>query len=230
MAFQTSVATNPAPGIEGGWTGFNPHYTLTNPDEGMWVAGAVGPYVGRFGWANTANGKVTSAHPGVATVRVGFVHRDQNAVITGLLVGDTNQVVSGQGIDLLEDGPVWARFAAGAAIGQKVYASYADGSCRAAATGSPATATGVTVSMNNSATVTAVAGGTLVPGQPVSGSGIPAGAYVVSVSGTTAVLSAATTGGAATGVAVTQTTDFETSFVVRSTAGNGELAKISVRG
>jgi hypothetical protein len=169
MAFQTSVATNPSPGIEGGFAGVNPNFSLITPDEGMWIAGAVGPVIGRMAWANTANGKVTSAHPGVATVRT-------------------------------------------------------------AATGSAATATGVTVSMNNSVNITAVAGGTLVPGQPVSGTGIPAGAYVVSVSGTTAVLSAATTGGSATGVAVTQTTDFETAFTVRSTAGNGELAKISVRG
>lgn len=230
MAFQTSVASQQSPGIEGGWTGTNPHYTLTNPDEGQWVAGSNGVTIGQFAWANTANGQVSSAHPGVATVRHGFVHRDQPAVIAAMLAGTSNIVVAGQGIDLLEDGPVWARFAAGATIGQKVYMSYATGACRSAATGSPATATGVTVSMNNSTTITAVAGGTLVPGQPVSGTGIPAGAYVVSVNGTTAVLSATTTGGAASGVAVTQTTDFETAFTVRSTAGNGELAKISVRG
>jgi hypothetical protein len=198
----------------------------------MWIAGAVGPVIGRMAWANTANGKVTSAHPGVATVRTGFLHRDQPVVANGstMLAGSSVQVVAGAPVDLAEDGTFWARFTNGATIGQKVYMSYADGSLRAAATGSAATATGVTVSMNNSVNITAVAGGTLVPGQPVSGTGIPAGAYVVSVSGTTAVLSAATTGGSATGVAVTQTTDFETAFTVRSTAGNGELAKISVRG
>ena len=76
--FQTSVGTQPAPGIEGGWTGHNPHYTLTNPDEGMFVAGSPGPYVGRFAFADMASGVVTSAHPGTASVRVGFVHRDQN--------------------------------------------------------------------------------------------------------------------------------------------------------
>lgn len=232
MAFQTSVAAQQSPGIEGGWTGANPHYTLTSPDEGQWVAGPNGVTIGQFAWANPANGQVTSNHPGTAIVRYGFVHRDQPAVIAGLLVGTSNIVVAGQGIDLLEDGPVWARFAAGAAVNQKVYMNYATGACRAAATGSPATATGVTVSMNNSTTITAVAGGTLVPGQPVAGAGIPAGAYVVSVNtgAATAVLSAATTGGTATGVAVTQTIDFETAFSVRSTAGNGELAKISVRG
>lgn len=229
MAFQTSVATQQSPGIEGGFSGFNPHYTLTNPDEGMWVAGSPGPFVGRFAWANTANGKVTSAHPGVATVRYGFVHRDQPVVIAGLLVGDSNQVVAGQGIDLLADGPMWARFAGGAAIGQKVYMSYADGSCRAAATGAAATTTFSVTTTSGSPNLTAVGAGAYA-GQPVSGTGIPAGAYLASVNATaqTAVLSANAT--ASGTVTATATTDFETDWSVRSTAGNGELAKISVRG
>lgn len=231
MAFQTAVGTTMAPGIEGGWSGRNPHFTLTNPDEAQWIVGAAGAIIGRFGWANPINGQVTSVHPGVASARVGFIHRDQEVFITGLLNAASLALVSGQPIDLLEDGPVWGRFAAGSAtVGLKVYASYADGSLRAAVTGAPATATGVTVSMNNSPNITAVAGGTLVPGQPVSGAGIPANTFVVSVSGTTAVLSAATTGGAATGVAVTQTLDFETAWLTRSICLSGEVAKLSVRG
>lgn len=232
MSFQTAVGTYMAPGIEGGWSGDNPIFTLTNPDEAQWIVGATGAIVGRFGWCNTANGQITSAHPGVTTVRVGFIHRDQPVYITGLLLTSSLALTAGQGIDALEDGPVWGRFAAGATIGYKVYASYADGSLRAAVAGAPATATGVTVSMNNSTTLTAVAGGTLVPGQLVTGAGIPALAYVVSVNAgaATAVISAATTGGAATGVAVTQTTDFETAWTVRSACLSGEIAKISVRG
>lgn len=231
MAFQTSnPAALMAPGMEGGWSGNNPIFTLTNPDEAQWIVGATGAYIGRFGWGNTANGQITSAHPGVSTVRVGFIHLDQPVYITSLLLTSSLQLTAGQGIDALEDGPVWGRFAAGASVGQKVYAYYADGSLYAAATATPPTATGVTVSMNNSTTVTSVAGGTLVPGQPVSGAGIPAGTFVVSVSGSTAVLSAATTGGAASGVAVTQTMAFETLWTVRSNCLSGEVAKISVRG
>lgn len=230
MAFQTAVGSIMAPGIEGGFYGNNPLFTLTNPDEGQWVVGATGLLIGRFAWANLANGQATSAHPGVSTVRIGFVGRDQDVYITGLTLASSLAMTAGQGVDMFEDAPVWCRFAAGATAGQKVYVSYADGSARSAVTAAPATATGVTWSQNNSVNVTAVAGGTLVPGQPVSGTGIPAGAFVVSVSGTTAVLSAATTGGAATGVAVTQTTDFESTWSVRSTCLSGEIAKISVRG
>ena len=75
--FQVAVSAQMAPGIEGGWSGANPHFTLTNPDEAQWVVGTGGVIVGRFAWGNTANGKLTSAHPGVSTVRVGFIHRDQ---------------------------------------------------------------------------------------------------------------------------------------------------------
>lgn len=228
MAFQTSVASQQAPGIEGGFFGDNPYFSLVTPDEAMWVAGSAGVTIGQFAWANTANGQVSSANPGVTTVRVGFVHRDQPSVIAGLLVGTSNLVVAGQTIDLLEDGPVWARFAAGATIGQKVYASYADGSCVSAATATPAT---VTRSVTTH-TTTAIdyTGGAIFPGQPISGTGIPSGAYIVSVNAAagTAVLSAAATASAT--VTGTFTTNFETAFTVRSTAGSGELAKISVRG
>lgn len=229
MAFQTSVASQQSPGIEGGFYGANPHFTLTSPDEGMWVVGATGVTIGQFAWANTANGQVTSQHPGAANVRCGFVHRDQPAVISGMLSGTSNVVVAGQGIDLLEDGPVWARFAAGATIGQKVYAAYADGSARSAVAGAAATVTR-SVTTTNTSTAISYTGGAIFPGQPVSGTGIPAGAYVVSVNaaaGTAVISAAATASGAVTG---TFTTDFETALVVRSTAAAGELAKISIRG
>ncbi len=231
MVFQTSVAAKPAPYIEGGWTGFNPQYTLTNPDENQWVAGTPGPIVGRFAWGNVANGKVTSAHPGAPDVRIGFVHRDQNAIIAGLLLGDSNQVVAGQGIALLADGPTAARFAAGVAkTGLKVYANYADGSCRAAASGSPATQGSLTATTaNGSPNLTALSGTMPVAGQPISGTGIAAGAYIVSVSGTTAVMSASATADG-TGIAITKTLDFETAWLTRSVCGNGETAKISVQG
>lgn len=232
MAFQSAVAAQMSPGVEGGFTGNQPTFTLTNPDEAQWVVGATGAIVGRFAWAAMLTGTATSAHPGTAQCRPGFVHRDQQVYISGLLLTATLAMTAGMPIDMLEDGPMWARFAAGATAGHKVYVSYADGSVRSAVTGAPATATGVTWTQNNSVNVTVVAGGTLVPGQPVSGTGIPAGTYVVSYNAgaATAVLSAATTGGSASGNAVTQTTDFETTWNVRSNCLSGELAKISVRG
>ena len=248
--FQTSVRGYLAPGVEGGWASANPHVSLLQPNSGdlsdanaaSWKAGPASVTIGRFAFADVVTGLVHSAHPATGAnfiegssgqpgrIRVGFVQRDQTSLITGYLAGEGMTVPPGVGITLLTRGDVWAKFAAGAAVGSFVFASFADGSAIAGATSTAPTATGVTVSMNNSTTVTAVAGGTLYPGQPVSGAGIPAGAYVVSVSGSTAVLSAATTGGAATGVAVTQTIGLLTQYRVDSLAAAGDIAKISVWG
>lgn len=243
MPFPSTVNANPAPGLEGGWASANDHFSMLTPGNGdpavatyaAWKVGAgtatlPGVIVGRFAFANTANGQVTSAHPGVATVRCGFVHRYHPVVITTFLGENAMTLYAGQEVDIVDAGDFWCKFAAGATAGQKVFALYADGSAVAGTAGSPPTATGVTWNQNNSVNVTNVAGGTLYAGQPVSGTGIPAGAYVVSVSGSTAVLSAATTGGSTTGNAVTQTTAYETRWTVDSPAAAGDLAKISTRG
>ncbi len=251
MPFQnTTPRAYLAPGVEGGWASANPHVSLLQPNTGdlsepnaaSWKVGAGGVIVGRFAFADYVTGLVTSAHPGTGAtytpgftgqpgrVRAGFVQRDQVALITTWL-GETGNIVQpGTGITLLSHGDVWARFAAGAAVGSFVFASFADGSAIAGATSTAPTATGVTATTTSgSPNLTAVAGGTLVPGQPVSGTGIPAGAYIVSVSGATAVLSANATA-SGTGVAITQTTALLTSFRVDSLAANGDIAKISVWG
>ena len=145
-------------------------------------------------------------------------------------------MIAGQPIDLLEDGPVWARFAAGAVIGTKVYMNYADGACTAAATATPATVTR-SVTTTNGSNAISYTGGAIFPGQPVSGTGIAANSIVgtVNAAAGTATLVLSTTGAAANASATgtvtgTFTTNFETAYFVRSTAANGELAKISVRG
>lgn len=247
--FQTSVNRYLAPGVKGGWASANPHVSLLPPTTGdlsdgtnaSWRVGATGAIVGNFAFADTTTGLVTSQNPGtgalftsgasgtVGRLRLGFVQRDQTALITTYLDGDTQTIFSGQGVTLLNKGDVWAQFAAGAAVGSFVFASYADGSAIAGSTSTPPTATGVTATTNSTVNLTAVTGGTLVPGQPVSGTGIPAGAYIVSVSGTTAVLSAAATASGA-GIAITQTTAALTDWRVDSLAAANDIAKISVWG
>lgn len=230
MAFQnTAPAALMAPGMEGGFSGDNPIFTLTNPDEGQWLVGTTGLYIGRFAWGNTATGLATSAHPGVSTVRIGFVGLDQPAYITGLLNASSLQMTAGQGVDLFEDAPVWGRFAAGASVGNKVYAYYADGSLYAAATATPPTASVAVTTANTSTALTSVGAGAYA-GQPISGAGIPASTFLVSVNATagTAVMSNAAT--ATASITATVTTAFETTWTVRSNCLSGEVAKISVRG
>ena len=78
----------------------------------------------------------------------------------------------------------------GAAIGQKVYANFADGTASAAATGAPAGATSTTFSIAPETfavvgslaagvlDVTAVTSGVVYPGATIAGAGIPAGEQI----------------------------------------------------
>lgn len=244
-AFQTSVPSQLAPGIEGGWADFNPSVSLLPPQNGditdptytAWKVAPSGVIVGRFAFADTTTGLVSSANPGTGAmwsttapgrIRYGFVQRDQFTLITPYLGGDSVSLFGGQDVTLLSRCGVWAKFAAGAAVGSFIFASFADGSCIAGATNTPPTTTFLASTTNGSANLTAVGAGA-VAGQPISGTGIPAGTYLVSVSGTTAVMSANATATNA-GITVTANTAALTDFRVLSLAAAGELAKISVWG
>lgn len=230
MPFQQTVNLQPAPALEGDWSSCNPRSSV-QAGPGQMVAGAAGVNVGQFAWS-TASGVVSNAY--VAGGLFGFIHREQQALITVYLAETSQAIPVGFPVTMMRSGDVWDKFAAGAAIGQKVYAYYSDGTAYAAATATPPTNALITANTatNTTLTVTANTGLPIVVGQPVSGSGIAAGT-VISALGTgtggagTYTLSAATTA-TATGVTVTATTAYETRWSVDSTAAAGELAKISV--
>lgn len=232
MTFQTTVNLNQAPAVEGDFASANPRATvLAGP--GALVTGTNGVTVGQFAWAD-ANGVVNNSF--TVGGRIGFVHREQQALITVFLAETSNLIPAGLMVTLHQAGDFWDRFAGGATIGQKVYASYADGTASAAAAATPPTNALITANTatNTTLTVTANTGAPIVVGQPISGSGIAAGTYISALgTGTggagTYTLSAATTA-TATGVTITATTAKETNFTVQSTAAAGELAKISTWG
>lgn len=242
--FQTSVRADIAPGIKGGWASANPHVSLLQPNNGdpananyaSWKAGPAGVTIGQFAFADVVTGLVHSANPGTGAIfsatqagriRPGFVQRDQTSLITGYLAGEGELVPAGVGITLLAAGDVWAKFAAGAAVGAFVFASYADGSAIAGATSTEPTASVAATTTSGSPNLTGVGAGAYA-GQPISGAGIPAGTYLVSVSGTTAVMSANATASAS--ITATVTTAALTPWRVDSLAAAGDIAKISVRG
>jgi hypothetical protein len=233
MGFQNVVRTDPAPAVEGDFASANPRASML-AGVGALVAAAVGVTVGRFARARNDNGTVTNAHPGVAC-RLGFVHRDQPAIITPFLGASTLLVPSGLEIVLHDGGDFWARFAGGAAIGQKVFASNADGSAVAGTAGTAPQGAEVTATTNTTTTlnVTAVVSGVLAIGDIVTGPDLPAGTYIRSFgTGTggvgTYILNQAATGGHAGGDYLAAAAQ-ETQFYVHSTAAAGELAKISDR-
>jgi hypothetical protein len=142
--FQQVVNAQPAQAIEGDFASSNPRSSMLTSAGGL-VAGPLGVTVGRFAWAD--NDGVVRNIGGGGNGRIGFVHRDNVALITQWLGRSTMIVVPGYEINLMSSGDFWARFAAGATPGQKVYANYADGSCYAAATATPPAAGAVTGSI-----------------------------------------------------------------------------------
>lgn len=201
--FQSQVNTQPAPAIAGDFCSANPRGSML-AGPGTLVAGPNGVTVGLFARARNDNGLVSNGDPGVAS-RIGFVHRNQPTMITAWLAQASLLVTAGLEITLFDSGDFWARFAAGATIGQKVFASYADGSAVAGTAGGTVAGASVTASAGavvtgsiaaTTLTVTAVTSGVLHVGQTLAGVTTPCtitalgtgtggtGTYTVSVSQT----------------------------------------------
>lgn len=239
--FQKQINVDPSYAVEGDFASANPFASVLAPIvgaaliAGSLIAGGNSPLtgvtVGRFAWARNDNGQVSNGNPGVAA-KLGFVGRTQFALVTTWLAQASMVVTPGIEITLYNSGDFYARFAAGGAIGQKVFVSYADGSCIAGTAGSPPTGAVVTGAIaGTTLTVSAVTSGALAVGQPISGSGITAGTTITALgTGTggvgTYTVSTSQTAGSTT---VTALGALESNFYVESTAGNGELAIISTR-
>lgn len=130
MAFQTTMNVNPAPAVEGDFASANPRASvLAGP--GALVTGSAGVTIGRFAWAD-ANGLVLNSGTGAPS---GFVHREQQGVITEWLGRSTMLVPKGLPITLHNAGDFWVRTATAATIGQKIFASITDGTVQTGAAG-----------------------------------------------------------------------------------------------
>lgn len=204
--FQTTVGTQPAPAVAGDFCDTNPRSTV-NAGSGGFVAGAAGVIVGRFGWASyegiDPDNAPTIVNGFGAGAPTGFVHREQQALITTYLASSSLVVPEGFGVTLFNEGGFWVKNdgSTQATIGMKAYANNETGAVSFAATGSPGTAT-ITGSIGavdttsftgsidgNVLTVSAVGSGTLYPGGTLSGTGgggVASGTKIVSqLSGTT---------------------------------------------
>lgn len=200
--FPNQVSTQPAPAVAGDFCDTNPRATVDAGPGGL-VAGPAGVTVGRFAWfldtsfdvndtpqqvANTGTGPVT-----------GFVHREQQGLITTYLAASGMLIPQGFPVTLFSAGGFWCKNdgTTQVILGNKAYANYADGRVTFAATGSPTTGSctgsiGVqTVSFTGSIsgsilTVSAVSAGTLVAGAVLTGgTGLVTGTTVISqISGT----------------------------------------------
>lgn len=193
--FQTAVRTQPAIGVAGDFASANPRFSVL-VGAGAFLAGAAGVTIGRFAWASAeevdsegAPAIVNSFGTGPVT---GFVHREQQGLITQYLQESTMLVPAGFPLTLMNGGDfLVANDGTGRVeIGMKAYANFADGKVTFAASGSVSSAsvTGAIAASSAAVTgsiagnvldVTAVTSGTLVAGATLSGTGVAAGTKIV---------------------------------------------------
>ena len=195
--FQTAVSTVPAPGVEGDFCSLNVFYTV-NAGPGGLVAGASGVIVGRFAWTeNNAldpdNAPTIVNNFGSGTV-TGFVHREQQGLITTYLADATLTVPHGFPVTLMSGGDFWVKNAGStqALIGQKAYANFTNGAVTFGATATPTTGASssssgslapetvaITGSISGNVLTVTVTAGAIYPGSTItSGAGVASGTMI----------------------------------------------------
>lgn len=144
--FQARINDNPAVAVAGDFADANVRATVVAPPNGFVAALATrSPIVGHFAWGNQVDGQAFSNYRGETTAKLGFVHRENQAVIVSFLDEDVLAIEVGLSVTLYNQGSFWANFTAGATVGQKVFVNYLDGSVYAANAGTTTTtATGMT--------------------------------------------------------------------------------------
>ena len=132
MGFQTQVNAQQAPACAGDFASANPRAATVSP-EGGFVAGAAGVTVGRFAWIQSDGVTVLNTGTGKPD---GFIHREQQALISTYLAESGNLIPVGFPVTLMRTGDYYAQSTvAAAAKGQKAFAKLADGTMQPANAG-----------------------------------------------------------------------------------------------
>ncbi len=217
--FQSQVNAQQAPAVAGDFASANPRASVLAGEAAL-VCGVGGVTVGNFAWVESDG--ITVHNYGTApNAPAGFVHREEQALITTYLAESSMLIPEGFGVTLFNQGDFFATVtgATAATVGAAVYATYATGAITIGSAATGAAATGAIGSTNTGslgATFTASADtddtrlvitsvtGLISVGDEVSGTGITADTTILSqVSGTpggagTYQLSASNTASAAT--------------------------------
>jgi hypothetical protein len=183
--FQKVVNDQQAPAVKGDFASTNPFASIL-AGPGALVAPAGGLLVGNFAWVGPA-GQVSQSF--VAGYQIGFLGRNEQALITQFLGENTLLVPQGFPVTLFNEGDFWAQFEAGATVGQLVFADPNNGAPLAGATapaGATSTAsagfTGTATVTNGSTTLTVntATAGILSPGDVITSTNVPANTTIVS--------------------------------------------------
>ena len=183
MGFQTKVNRQPGVAVKGDFADANIRASVL-AGAGQLVAAPLprSPIVGNFCWGDQLTGQAYSNYRGEAAAKIGFVRRDQQAIIAAFLAESVMYLEAGLIITLFSQGSFWAEFPLGAEVGQKVFARYLDGSVYADDAGASAVgASAMTGSLANTGILTIGAlTGTVRVGQVLSGGAAPAGVAILS--------------------------------------------------
>jgi len=225
--FQKQVNITPAIAVAGDFASANPRASVVAP-EGGFVSDAGGVTVGRFAWISSGGVKVSNAGQGKPN---GFVHREQQALITAYLAESGNLIQAGREVTLMRTGDYFTTANdAAAVLNNKVYAKFQDGSTRFAASGAPPQAASITAAQNTTTlTVSAIGSGALSVGDLVTqASGTPAYimAQLTGTAGSTGTYTLSVSQSVPSGAA-TATSYVETDFVCSRACLTGELAAMS---
>lgn len=132
MGFQTTVNLQQAPAVAGDFATANPRKAYPAP-EGGFVAGAAGVTVGRFAWIQADGVTVLNTGTGKPD---GFIHREQQALISVYLAEASNVVPQGFPVTIMMECDCWATATVAAATrSQKAFAKLTDGTVQAGVAG-----------------------------------------------------------------------------------------------
>lgn len=243
--FQSIVNRQPAPGQAGDFYGTNMRAVVLGsnvpygspgaggaPAVGQLVAPLGGLIVGNFAWADLTTGAVSQGFD--PTGQLGFLHREEQAIIVTYLGISTYVVNQGFPITLFSQGDFWAPFAAGATPGQKVYADPDSGACVAANSAPVSDSftgsigfTGTASFATNVMTVVTATAGVVSVGDVVTSAGVTAGTTVVSLgtgTGGVGTYNLSTSPGTiATQAATTTSTVLDVTAVATGVLGAGDV-------
>jgi hypothetical protein len=238
---QTQVNLQPAPAVAGDFASANPKITVDAGAGGL-VSGAAGVTVGKFAWVDPLNPTIANNFGSSASgAPYGFVHREQQALITTFLADNSQTVLPGLPVVLHSGGDFWAKNqgVSTTAINDAVYASYADGSiANSLQTAAAFTASiGGVVTGSIGASFTASGSGTNLTISAVTGvvhvgdllgttTGIPAGTTIVSITSGSGGAGVVVTSVATTISAAAATTTSKVLDVTAVTSGTVQVTDI----
>jgi len=225
MPFQSKINTNQAPGQAGDFASTNP-FSSVLATAGALVAPEGGLVVGNFAWVGPA-GQVSQSYQ--AGWQIGFLGRNEQALITEFLGEFTLVVPEGFMVTLFDGGDFWAYFADGATALATVYADETTGAPQMQSTNSFTGSVGFTGTASFATdvmtVVTQTAGSLIEVGDVVTSSGVTSGTTVLAIlSGTPGAVGSTYQLSTSPGTIVTQAATTASSVLNVTAVADGGLS------